>query len=98
MSKLFQKFCEILVPTQIPTQKFDCEFGRQGRPAWSYFIVNVTNVRPASGFEFDMPALRHGWTTFYGSLTALPRNKMVHAGQYKYHMDLFDLNFERSIS
>jgi len=24
-----------------------------------YFLVNATNVRPASGFEFDMPELRY---------------------------------------
>jgi hypothetical protein len=29
-SKSFQKFCRILVPSQIPTKKFDYEIGTQG--------------------------------------------------------------------
>ncbi len=30
MSKSFQKFHKLLIPTRIPSHKFDCELGTQG--------------------------------------------------------------------
>ncbi len=40
--------------------------------------------------------LEQGCATIFGSRATL-ETKMVYAGQYKYHMYLFDLTFERKL-
>ncbi len=37
-------------------------------------------------------ALLQGWATLFGSRAA-QETKIIYVGQYKYHMELFDLNF-----
>jgi hypothetical protein len=41
-------------------------------------------------------SLDQGWATLFGSRATL-ETKVVYAGHYKNHMDLFDLTFEKKI-